>query len=74
MNDYSIILAISDLTEQWKLSDWVRFRSYNDYWMVKNIYHKKWYNKKTGRWSYNVYSGWLAWKLEKLQEYIADNQ
>ena len=70
MNNDSRIMEILTLTKNWCLPDWKKFRSYNNYWEVKDRYHREWYNKKTNTWNHWAYSNWLKWKLEKIKEYI----
>jgi len=67
MNTDFIITSIAEITKDWSLPDWVKFRSLNDYWTVKDGYHKRWFNK--GKWYQSAYNSWLIWKFEKLKEY-----
>ena len=62
-----IVASMAKITKDWLLPDWKRFRSKNDYWTVKDRYHKRWFNK--GKWYQPAYNSWLIWKFEKLKEY-----
>jgi hypothetical protein len=68
MNTDYIIRDISRITQNWTLADWCKFRTHN-YWTVKDGYHKRWYNRKTGKWYQPAYESWLVWKLKTLKEY-----
>jgi hypothetical protein len=65
-----MIGAIYRMTSNWTLADWNKFRRLNNYWTVKDGYHKRWYNRKTGKWYQPAYESWLIWKFETLKEYI----
>lgn len=67
MNTEFIVNSIAKITKDWLLPDWVKFRTLNDYWTVKDRYHKEWVNK--GNWRQSAYNNWLIWKLEKLEKY-----
>jgi len=67
MNTDFIIGEINKITEHWTLPDWAKFRSFDDYWIVKDGYHKRWFNK--GEWHQSAYNSWLIWKFEKLKKY-----
>jgi hypothetical protein len=62
-----MVTSMAKITKNWLLPDWKRFRSKNDYWTVKDGYHKRWFNK--GKWYQPAYNSWLIWKFEKLKEY-----
>ena len=39
MNEYQMIREILELTKDWHVPEWKSFRSYNDYWELKDQYY-----------------------------------
>ena len=71
MNNSWTIKKISELTDDWTLSDWCRFRELNQYWDVKDRFYKSYFNPKTKKFNNFAESKWLSWKLETLVDYLS---